>query len=222
MALELQIRTNAKQLMRGLKEFQRRALPQAIVEATNKTAQRVIDAETAQLSEKFDKPNKFTQSAFTMSGFGGQRASVRNPTAIIVAKPVQEAYLAPSEFDEPQSLGKGRRIRTPGDVRRDEGGNIPKGTIARLLARSDVFVGEINGTRGIWQRPAPLRPKGTAHTKAKGGGLKRNTTGKLKLLVAFTRPIKIKTHLGFRQRAIDIVTRYAQADLAEAVQRALR
>lgn len=218
--VQIQIRTNGKELMRHLKQVQRRAFPQALADATNRAAERLIEAETENLSQKLDRPNRFTLNAFTMTNFGGHRASVRNPSAVIVAKPIQDAYLAPAEFGEPQSLGKGRRIRTPGDVKRDEGGNIPRGTIARLMTRSDVFLGTINGTRGLWQRPTPARTKGTA--KPKGGGIKRNTTGRIKLLVAFTKPVKIKTHLGFRQRAIDVVTRYFEADLADALQKALR
>lgn len=217
MPIRIKVSFDARRMQRGLTDLAKKQIPFAISQAVNAVAQKVIDAETAALDETFDQPRSFTKQAFTMaSHFGGQRASKRNPVAIIVAKPIQEAYLAPSEFGEPQSLGQGKRVRTPVNIKTGSGGNIPKDAIARLLQEPDVFIGSVNGTNGIWQRPTAPRPKGTPRRK-----IKSNTTGRLKLLVAFTRPVRVKTHLRFRERAAEVVGRSIDAEFDRALAKAL-
>lgn len=195
--MKLTIKVDTRAIAREISSLARKQIPFAISQAINSTAQKVIAAETDALSETFDTPRAFTKSAFTMaSSFGGKYATKRDPTAVIVAKPIQAAYLAPSEFNETQSLGQGRRIRTPVDIKTGAGGNIAKGAIAQLLAEPDVFLGVVHGVNGLWQRPSSPRPKGAPRRR-----IKSNTTGRLKLLVAFTRPVHVKTQLGYLERA---------------------
>lgn len=217
MPVRISIKIDAKQLQRQLSNLAQRQVPFAISQAINAVAAKVIEAQTAAISTTFDKPRAFTQKAFTQgSSFGGQFASKRNPVAIIVAKPIQEAYLVPSEFDERQSLGQGKRIRTPVNAKTNAGGNLSQGQVAKLLAQPDVFMGVVNGVNGLWQRPSPPRTKGGPRRSAKA-----NTTGRLKLLVAFTRPVKVKTKLHFRERATQVVQRHFNAEFDRALGRAL-
>jgi hypothetical protein len=222
MPVTIKITTNAKEMRRALSDFARKQVPFAAATALNAVAQKIIAGETEALSEVFDSPKAFTKSAFTQSpAFGGQYASKRNLTAVVAAKPTQAVYLAPAEFDEPQSLGKGKRIRTPVNVRTGAGGNLAKGAIQRLLARPDVFMGEVHGINGIWQRPKRGIPRGRGYgTKGKHSNIGGSGTT-LKLLVAFTRPVKIKTKLGYRERAATIVQKHFDGAFEAALQRAL-
>lgn len=193
MALRISVGIDAKRLRQNLDSIARQQLPFAISQALNATAQRVIEAGTSAIDEAFDQPRDFTRKAFTQSAsFGGQRASKREPVAVVVAKPAQEQYLAPSEFGEQQSLGRGRRIRTPVGIKTNAGGNIPRDAIRQMLNDPDVFLGTVRGVNGLWQRPATPRAKGAPKRKVKA-----NTTGRLKLLVAFTKPVVVRSRLHF-------------------------
>lgn len=217
MPIKISIRADTRALERQLTKLARTQVPFAIALAINAVAKRVVQGETEALSQVFDAPRAFTKSAFTQApSFGGAYATKRSPTAIITAKPLQAAYLAPSEDGTPQSLGQGKKIRTPVNVRTSAGGNIPKDELRRLFAEPDVFLGEVRGVNGIWQRPSPPRPKGAPKRR-----LKSNTTGRLKLLVAFTRPVQVKTKLGYRERAEMIVQKHFNTDFDAAIAKAL-
>lgn len=217
MSIRIAVKLDSRELQRSLTRMAQRQLPFATATAVNAVAAKVIIAGTNAIEHAFDAPRAFTKRAFTQAkAFGGQYASKRDLTAVIVAKPIQEAYLAPSEFNEPQALGQGKRIRTPVDIKTGAGGNIQAGLIAKLIAQPDVFLGVIGGVNGLWQRPTPARPKGSPRRP-----IKANTSGRLKLLVAFTRPVKVKTKLGFRERAEQAVLNNWSVEFDRAIRRAL-
>lgn len=204
MPVRLSIDVDTKALRKKLSAFAQKQLPYAISETVNAVAATVIAEESKAIGDTFNQPRPFTVNAFTQAKhFGGMRASKHFPTAVIVAKPAQDAYLAPSQFNEPQALGRGRRIRTPVGIKTGPGGNIPRDAIRRLLSQPDVFLAVVSGVNGLWQRPSKPAPRLKGAPRAKG--LKRNTTGRLKLLVAFTRPVRLRTHLRFYERANAIV-----------------
>jgi hypothetical protein len=214
----IKLRADNRELKRRLTRFAFEQLPFATALALNATARQVVQAEGELIEETFDQPRDFTKKAWTQSSaFGGQIATKRDQTAVVVSKPIQEKYLSSSAFNEPQSLGdRSKKIRTPVNVRLGAGGNIPKGEIARLLAQPDVFMGAIDGVNGIWQRPTPKRPKGAPRAR-----IKANNTGRLKLLIAFTRPVQVRTRLGFRERAEAIVRSNYDSNLQAAITRAM-
>jgi ribosomal protein L19E len=223
MPIAISIKIDARQLQRQLTNIAQRQVPFAISQAINAIAAKVVTEETAALTSTFDQPRAFTTKAFTQgSSFGGQFASKRNPIAVIVAKPIQEAYLAPSEFDEPQSLGQGKRIRTPVNIRTGTGGNISKNEIRKLMAQPDVFIGVVRGINGIWRRPATgKRRAGARGTKGKHRGTVGGKRTTLQLLVAFTRPVNVKTDLKYFERAEQIVTKSWNVEFDRAIRRAL-
>jgi len=86
-------------------------------------------------------------------------------------------------------------------------GNTPRGAIKKWLNRKDTFLGKINGTYGVWQRPR-YEPK--AATKGRSRKLGRvdglsNTTGKLKLVIAIHDPVQTKKRLEFAKRGETVV-----------------
>jgi len=219
MPVRISVKLHTRELQRSLTRLAQTQLPFATAMAINQVTDKIVEAETQAIGEVFDQPRAFTKGAFTTSkSFGGQRASKRDFKAIIVAKPVQERYLAPSEFNEPQSLGQGKRIRTPVEIKTGVGGNIPAGSIAKLLASPDVFMGEVGGINGIWQRPTPKRPRVKGAPRRT---IKANNTDRLRLLVAFTRPVKVKTKLDFHERADGIVMRHWRSAFDRSIARAI-
>lgn len=220
----LYLQAKTQPLLSGLTRAAKQQLPFANALAVNKLAKRVIAVESAAIESTFDKPSTFTKNAFSQApSFGGMYATKRLPVAMVVAKPIQGRYLAPSEEPkEPQALSPGKkRIRTPVAIGTNKGGNIPRGKLVELLARPDVFLGVVHGVNGIWQRPKRgTRRRGGYGTKGK---LYANAgfTTTLKLLVAFTRPVHIKTNLHAADRAKATVDSHWSADLNAALAQAM-
>lgn len=196
----------------------RRQIPFAARQAATALARQVQQAETAAIPEVFDNPNAFTRRAVASIG-----ATSSNPVARVFVKDKQARYLEPSEVQGLQVLGAGRKIRTPVDIRTNASGDIPKGALSRLIPAGQrstkgprgYFIGVVNGVNGIWQRQDP---KPGAKRRRGGAALVR----KLKLLVAFTRPVTVKSDFGFQQRARELIARNAVQAMSEALKKAMR
>lgn len=197
--MQIDISLDVKQATRGLGSAARQ-VPFAAALATTHLAKMVQLSETEALPSVFDRP-----TPFTMRAFGVSTASKSSPQAEVFAKTIQARYLEPSETGGLQILGKGRAIRKPVDIRTNAYGNIPKGAIARRVPAGQLstkgkrgfFIGKVHGVNGLWQRQP-------GH--------------KLKLLIAFSRPQPVSTHLEFQRRARAVV----KANFAEVFGAALR
>ncbi len=208
----ISIRADVKGLQRQLDRLANSQLPFATALALTALAKRVAASETAALSTVFENPTAFTKRAF-----GVLPARKATLTAVVFAKDIQAAYLAPSEQGTPQYLGKGRRIRTPVNINTNVSGNIPKGSIQRLLARPGVFLGTINGVNGLWQRVGSPKRAGRRTRRIAGN----ERPHKLRLLVAFTRPKPISTRLEYHQRARAVIAAGFDEEFSVAMRRAL-
>lgn len=218
----LTISADTKSLVRYFSTWSRDQIPYANSLAVNKVAKRVIAAEAEAIEDTFKSPRAFTKQAFTQSGgFGGMYATKRLPVAMIVAKPTQAAYLAPSEDPKPaQSLWSGaQHVRTPVGIKTNASGDIPRGTLAQAFASPDTFFAEVGGVLGIWQRSTLPRPRGSP--KRPRGSIKANTSGRLKLLVAFTRPKNVRTDLHYAARAQAIVDAHWAEDFDASMDQAM-
>ncbi|HET6606732.1 MAG TPA: hypothetical protein VFG62_08695 [Rhodopila sp.] len=193
--MKLDISVDVKRVTANM-DFAARQIPFAAAQAATGLARLVQAEERAALSTVFDHPTKFTLNAFSVKG-----ATKSNLVAEVFAKDKQAAYLEPSEVQGLQVLGAGTRIRTPVDIKKNASGDIPRGTIARLAGKKGFFVGAVKGIFGLWQRVS---------------------RGKVKLLVAFTRPVPVKTHLDFQKRAALVVDTNFSAIFSAALRKALR
>lgn len=210
--ISISVEADVKKVTKDLSSLAYEQVPFGTAFALTSLAKRIRDAETKALSSVFDRPVPFTLGAFGV-------ISARKSTleAIVFAKDIQAKYLAPSEFGEPQYLGAGKAIRTPVAVQTDASGNLPKDKIKQLLAQPDVFMAKIGNINGIWQRQPKAKFAGKRVVRA-GPAIK---AAKPKLLIAFTKPKQIKTHLEYRERAEQIVDTYFTADFAAGMERAL-
>lgn len=184
--------------------------------AATQLARLVQAKETLALPNVLDRPTPFTMNAFGMKG-----ATKASPQAEVFAKQTQAKYLAPSEFGGEQVLGNSRKIRTPVDAKLNAYGNLPKGFISRRTAGAmstpgprGFFIGAVHGVYGLWQRV----PGGVKGSGKRVGDRFPNT---VKLLIAFTKPVTVKAHLGFDDRARQVVEENYEAIFGDAIARAL-
>lgn len=208
MPVTISVRADLSRLQRQLSELERKQLPFASAQALTAVARRVQAEETKALSTIFDRPTPFTQRAFGV--VPARKATLQ---AVVFAKDIQAAYLAPHEFGGRQVLGTKRAILTPKKLTVNAYGNIPKGAVRRLKGRANVYVGTIKTKSGetiggVWQRPT--------------NAARRKGKGSLKLLVRFTDPLPVAPTLHYRDRAKRIVQQHFAAEMAAALAKALR
>jgi hypothetical protein len=200
--IALSVRADLKGLSKDLTALERTQLPYATALALTATAKAVQAGETAALSEVFDRPTPFTQRAFGVKG-----ATKATLTAVVFAKDIQAEYLSPfAEGSARQQLRGKRGLPVPKNLRPNQYGNLPRGTLGRLRGRKDVFFGAVK-TRtgetvsGVWQRPG------------KRGGLK--------LLLRWTSGVELHQNLHYRERAAKIVAATFPGAMRAALARAI-
>lgn len=227
MPVSLSIKSDVKALSRQLDDLANKQLPFAAAIAVLGVARRIQEAETKALGE-FDRPTPFTMKAFAVTP-SKPGAIKRNGSVTIFAKDVQAAYLTPFEVGGPQFLGNKKGMLNPRDIRLNQYGNIPRGTLARLKTKPNIFFGTVvtkNGpVNGVWQRPKPTKAA-TMRARRRGAPPALDAAkkaGPLKLLVAFGDPVNVKPMLHFadRARAIFDATNW-DAELRQALAVAMK
>lgn len=140
---------------------------------------------------------------FTLQGPGSQGALSSNLTGRVFIRDTQAKYLALEETGGTRRPDNGSRalVIPTRFASLDSHGNLPRQAVAMLKGRRDVFVGEVRGVYGVWQR----MPRAGS------------TAGRLRLLVAMRQSARYKPRLGFHERVRSVVT----AEFPKALQRAL-
>lgn len=234
--ISIDVTSNVAAFARHLDIFQRQQLPFAIAQALNDVMAQVKTAEQENEEKVLDRPRPFTKNALRIikASKGASRLVAR-----MVMMDLTAAYLDPYDKGGVNKLNQGTdHVFTPvGSAKElDKYGNLPRRLTAKMMARKDVFIGEVKtkdgGTvLGMWQRTSAegskvgvLRKKrdGTAYTGKTGRNL--NTSGKLKLLIRFDdpHPIADKNRLHWQEVARDTVGRQFNAAMARALDRALK
>lgn len=132
---------------RSLDDFRRQQLPFATALALTDTARYdVVPAIERQIDIVFDRPTPFTRR-----GVGYRPAYKNRPVARVFIKDIQARYLELEEYGGVRMPRK-RALVLPVGQRVNQYGNLPRGSVQRLLARQDTFSGMVNGQGGIWQR----------------------------------------------------------------------
>lgn len=217
--IKISVKSDFARLQRGLGDLARKQIPFAAAQAVTGIARQVAAAEVESFRQKLASP-----TPFTLRGVGVTPARKARPIAIVYLKDIQATYLAPLIEGGAQVLGKKRAILTPRDIGLNAYGNLPKSVIAALKSRGDVFVGEVR-TRsgevigGVWQRPTRA---GAVNSGRRVRGLRANTSGRLKLLVQFTRPAQVTHRLPWEKIAKLRIARAAGEEWAKALGAALR
>jgi hypothetical protein len=217
--VEINVSYDMRQLTKGLRNVERQ-IPFATALALTKTAQKVAEAEKASWTKEIDKP-----TPFTLAGIGVKAAKKTNLTASVFVKDKQARYLKPMLDGGLQVVTK-KAVLIAVNTGNNAYGNIPKGKLAALKGRKDVFVGLVKFKSGkeiygVWQRGERGRRR-HGHYVTKGrvydiGGDK--TT--LKLLIELFNPRPVTKRLDWRERAKSVVAkelpRQFEAALNEAI-----
>ncbi len=171
---------NIRDFESSLTDFAQNQLPFATALALNDTIEEVDDAWKVQLDRRLDRPTPFTKR-----GTFRRRATKRKAVATVAFKDVQSGYLK-KLVTGGQRRPKGRAILIPVAQRVNKYGNLPKGAVARVGARSDTFVASKGAKNTKHLRPGIYKkPKRSGRRSAAGG---KRGVGNLvgpQLLVAF-------------------------------------
>jgi hypothetical protein len=232
--IDLSVRAEFKGLEKTLSAFAYKQLPFAQAQAVNTLAKRVAAVESANLKREFP-----TLTPFTERSVGVKRATKADPTAIVFIKPVAAQYLKPYEDNGTHFLGGKKALLVPIDQATNQYGNLPRGTLASLKGRSDVFIGSVKtkagAVNGVWQRVTDVT-KVTLLQRTKAGkvsSLKRTKAGRaaplrntntgegLKLLIRFKDSPVVKQSLGFGTHAKRTIATFWRVDFDAALAQAL-
>ena len=143
--MEFTGRSNAAAFLRGIR-YVAKELRFAQAKALTLTAKDLVEESGLQTERAFDRPVPFTKKSASLIWATGQ-----NLKATVFIKDIQAGYLALEETGGTRRP-KRRVLPVPAQTRLNSYGNMPRNHIRTLLARPNVFQGEINGKAGIWQR----------------------------------------------------------------------
>jgi hypothetical protein len=232
--IDLSLRLEFKGLAKSLSAFEYRQLPFAQAQAVNALGARVQKAEGENLKKQFP-----TLTPFTAKAVGLKRATKADPTAVVFVKPVAAKYLEPFENRGTHFLGSKKALLVPIDQATNQYGNLPRGTLAALKGRPDVFIGAVKTKRGtvngVWQRVTDSAKvtllqrtkagKVASLARTKAGKVKalrnRNEGDSLKLLIRFKDSPVVKQSLGFGTQAKRTVATYWRVDFDAAMAQAV-
>ncbi|MDR3513768.1 MAG: hypothetical protein P4L73_19195 [Caulobacteraceae bacterium] len=220
--LEISVRSDIKRLSADLNKLAQQQIPYATALALTDVAGQVKTAEQALFRADLDQP-----TPFTVNGLGVKPGRKADPVATVFLKDIQAAYLAPYIDGGQQVLGSKQAILTPRDLTTNQYGNLPRGKLASLKGRPDLFVGMVK-TRGgqeiggVWQRVSVTRTGKTKRGKiANRGRAYSPTLGRLKLLIQFTRPATVTHHLPYYETAKRVIAAALPAAWSRALDKAL-
>ncbi|MBR8084632.1 MULTISPECIES: hypothetical protein [Burkholderia cepacia complex] len=226
--LTIRVTSNARDVYRGLNDLVRKQLPFAIAQGINRTAQRVAEAEVKNLEDTLDNPSPFTRRSV-----GIKRARKNDPTAVVFMKDIAASYLQPYEVGGVHKLNS-RALLNPKNIRLNQYGQLPRGTLAMLKGRPDIFIGAVKTAsgetiNGVWQRPTNTARVSLLNARGKRLGKlnkldasKNNGRGQLKLLIRFGDALPVKKRLNWGARAQQIVDRWIDRDMQDALAAAMK
>lgn len=143
--MHISLKSDIKKMAKSLNGFSDQ-IPFATAQALNATAYDARTGTQDQMEKDLDKP-----TPFTLRSVRYRKANKRALKAILEITPEAWDYLA-YQAEGGTRKPKNRAIAIGVNARRNKYGNVAKGSIKRLLARSDTFSGTIKGVSGIWQR----------------------------------------------------------------------
>lgn len=213
-AFNIYVKADRASVVRELGVLEKKQLPFAIATALTAVAKSVAAVEKDNFRSVFSKP-----SPFTLNSIGVKPARKSNLEAWVFVKDKTAAYLEPYETGGAHVL-PGKALLNPKGIALNQYGQLPKGVLAKLRGRADIFIGTVKTKKGpvsgVWQRP--VRDNQLGAKRPRGGGVRKvNTTDHLKLLIRFGDAIQVKKHLDYRAHAGAAVQRSFAIELTKAM-----
>lgn len=219
-AFEISIASNIRQIQKSLGAFANQQLPFATATALTSLAKLVKDEEVKNMAATFKNP-----SPFTLRSVRSTAARKDNPTATVFVMDKAAEYLDPYEVVGVHKINS-KALLNPKDIALNQYGQLRRGTLAALKARSDIFIGPVKTKRGVvngvWQREAAtavITNKKTGKARISKRGV--NQSGKLKLLVRFGDALPVTQRLNYQARAKQVINANFNREMGRAIARAI-
>lgn len=215
----ISVRSNVDQIERSLNTFVRDQIPFATASAINALAKQVNAGEVENLRATFRNP-----SPFTLRSIRTAPARKGNPEATVFVQNTAEQYLLPYEDGGVHKL-PGPALFNPKDIDLNAYGQLPRGIMARMRGRKDIYIGVVKTSKGpvngVWQRLDVSRSGGQRRRRAGRGSLHDKHLGALKLLIRFGDALPVTQHLDYMKRGQQIVDRNFRKEFGRALARAI-
>ena len=192
--------------------------------AINDVARVVQGAEQRLIGATFAHPRPFTVNSVALGPLAKPDRLVRSVFIKDKTASYLEAYEHGGEHFIPNRPDLGRVLLEPVHAPVDAYGQMRKGTIERLLARPDVFVGTVHEILGVWQRAAQSRGQRRSGSSGVKGLLLPALNGGRTSLILLAKVIPnrpVHEHLGFVEQGHDLVEYLWPDAMRRALVRAL-
>ncbi len=213
----ISLRSNIKEISKKLLDVSLKQIRFATALALTELAKEVKADETENIRHTFKRPKSFTANAVGMKG-----ARKDNLEAVVFVKPIAARYLQPYE-DGGNHVLPGTALLNPKNIKLNANSQLPRGVLARLKARPDIFIGKVQTksgpVNGVWQR-IPAAKTGAQIKRRQAGGV--NTAAHLKLIIRFGDAIVVNKQLHYRSRALSLVNRRFNAVFDRSLGNALK
>ncbi len=197
----------------------KKQIPFATAQALTGVAQQIAAAEKTAFQRKLENP-----TPFTVNSVGSAGARRDNLIAKVFVRDIAAGYLEPLEFGGVHKLN-GQSLLNPKNVKLNKYGNLSRNKLSQLKAKPDVFIGDIDGINGVWQRvKAKKGKKGKKRQKRSANGTHRARVKNPmpKLLIRFGDALPVKPTLGYMDRAEKMAAGLIPGALSKAIDEALR
>lgn len=191
----------------------------ATAQALTSVARQIAAAEKTAFQRKLENPTPFTVNS--VGSVGARRDSL---TAKVYVRDIAAGYLEPFEFGGVHKLN-GQALLNPKDIKLNKYGNLSRNKLSQLKAKSNVFIGDVDGINGVWQRvKAKKGRKGKKRQKRSANGTRRarEKNPMPKLLIRFGDALPVKPTLGYMDRAEKMAAALMPGAISKAIDEALK
>ncbi|MBK5075103.1 hypothetical protein I2492_18795 [Budviciaceae bacterium CWB-B4] len=190
----------------------------ATAQAITSTVRQIEQAQKAALRDTLDNP-----TSFTVNAVGSVGARKDNLKGRVFVRDIAAGYLEPFEIGGVHKLNSSALLN-PKDIKLNKNGNLSRNKLSQLKAKPDVFIGDIGGTNGVWQRKkAKKGKKNKKRQKRSANGTRRvrEKTRAPKLLIQFGDALTVKPTLDYMDRANSMAASLLPTELSKAIDQAL-
>lgn len=192
----------------------RKQIPFATAQAMTAVVRKIEDAQKVALQRNLDNPTPFTVKS--VKSRGARKTDLK---AKVFVMNTAAAYLEPFEIGGVHKLN-GSALLNPKAIKLNKYGNLPRNKLSSLKSKENIFIGDIGGVNGVWQRKKAKRgKKGRKRLQRSPNGTRRDKKKQPmpKLLIRFGDALPVEPVLGYQDRAM----RMTQALLPQEINRAI-
>ncbi|MBK5145987.1 hypothetical protein I2494_20165 [Budviciaceae bacterium BWR-B9] len=191
----------------------------ATSQALTSTVRQIERAQKNALKQNLDNPTPFTISSVKSRG-----ATKNNLVAKVFVMDIAADYLKPFEVGGIHKLNS-QALLNPKNIKLNKYGNLARNKSQQLKSKPDVFVGDVDGVNGIWQRTKAKKGKKGKKRRVRsqnGNRQPRLKSPAPKLLIQFGDALPVKPILNYMNRANKMAAELMPGELEKALAEAFR